>query len=154
MFNAIDTDGDGAITMRELRKAVVALKQLDLDKDGKITLAEVANGPSQMGGPPAGFRGASGFSNPGGELGGDPRPAGPNLMQYDRNGDGQLSTDEVPTQLMGTLRGADKNGNGKLDPQELQMIQQRIQERARGQRPLPPGVSVGPQGVTRTPQNP
>jgi hypothetical protein len=34
------------------------------------------------------------------------------------------------------------------------MIQQRMNERLRGQRALPPGVSVGPQGVSGTPQKP
>jgi Ca2+-binding EF-hand superfamily protein len=148
MFSAIDADADGVITIRELRKAVAALKQLDLDKDGKITLAEV-NDASKQADPAtaaAGMRGAGGT----GFQPGDPRPTGPDLMQYDRNHDGQLSPDEVPTQLMGLLRGADRNGDGKLDPQELQQIQQRIRERARGQSPLPPGMSVGPQGVNRT----
>lgn len=150
MFSAIDADADGVITMRELRKAVVALKRLDLDKDGKITLAEVNGATDQLGAPVAGPRGAGGL----GVQPGDPRPSGPDLMQYDRNRDGQLSPDEVPTQLMGLLRGADRNGNGQLDPQELQLIQQRIRERARGQQPLPPGVSIEPQGVNRTTPGP
>ncbi|MGD9633119.1 MAG: EF-hand domain-containing protein [Pirellulales bacterium] len=210
MFDAIDTDHDGAITMRELRKAVVALKQLDADKDGKITRDEVMGGPPnpqamiehamendkdgdgklskselprhlaqllstadtngdgaldraelanviqgtqpQFGGPgfgngggaQQGFRGAGGF-------GADPRPTA-NLSQFDRNGDGQLSADEMPNNLRGMLRGTDQNGDGKLDSQELQAIQQRVNERARGQRALPPGVSIGPQGVTGKPQ--
>jgi hypothetical protein len=152
MFSAIDADADGVITMRELRKAVVALKQLDVDKDGKITLAEVsgATNQNQTGSPTAGLRGAGGR----GSQSGDPRPSGPDLMQYDRDGDGQLSPSEVPTQMMGLLRGADRNGNGQLDPQELLLIQQRIRERAQGQRPLPPGTSIGPQGVNRTPPGP
>jgi hypothetical protein len=74
------------------------------------------------------------------------------LSQYDRNGDGQLSADEVPSQLRGMLRGTDQNGDGRLDAQEMQSIQQRLNERVRGQRRLPPGVNVGPQGATETPQ--
>jgi EF hand len=209
MFSAIDADGDGTITMRELRKAVVALKQLDTDKDGKITQAEAMGGPpnpeamidrvmendkngdgklskneiprhlAQMlagadtngdgtidraevaacmqgarqgiGGTAGGANGSNSFA---GGAGGDPRPGGPNLMQFDRNGDGQLSADEVPAQMMGLVRGADQNHNGTLDAQELQAIQQRINERVRGDRPLPPGVMVGPQGVTGVPQKP
>lgn len=212
MFDAIDTDGDGTLTMRELRKAVAALKQLDTDKDGKITREEalggrpgdptamvdrlmendrngdgklsedeiprpmvrrlagadtngdgaidrneltaaIENAPNQFSGPggsPQGGMGSApgGFGASRGRFGG---PAGPDLMQYDRNGDGQLSVDEVPTQMMGLLRGADRNGSGSVDAQELQAIQQRINERVRGQRPLPPGVTVGPQGVERKP---
>ncbi len=206
IFTALDADGDGAISTRELRKAVVVLKQLDADKDGKITQAEALGGPPnpqamidhlmesdkdgdgklsksevprhlaptlgsadtngdgsldraeltnamqnsrpQFGGPggggPGRFGGAGGFN-------GDPRPGGPNLSQYDRNHDGQLSADELPTQLRGMLRGTDQNGDGKLNTQELQAIQQRLNERVRGDRHLPPGVTVGPQGVTGKP---
>jgi hypothetical protein len=57
----------------------------------------------------------------------------------------------MPTQLRGMLRGTDQNGDGKLDTQELQSIQQRLNERVRGDRHLPPGVTVGPQGVTGKP---
>lgn len=221
LFDLIDSDGDGAITMRELRKAAASLKQLDVDKDGKITKDEAAPGPGGRIGDPtamveralendkdgdgklskeemprhlthllgtadtnsdgeldrgeltralanapgplgsvngsgaAGFGGPqSGFGNGGnfGGAGGDPRPSAGNLMKYDRNGDGSLSADEVPTQMQGMLRGSDQNGNGRLDAAEVQAINQRMNERLRGQRPLPPGVSVGPQGVQRKPQ--
>jgi Ca2+-binding EF-hand superfamily protein len=217
LFDLIDADGDGAITMRELRKAAASLKQLDVDKDGKITKDEAAPGPGgRIGEPtamvertlendkngdgklsndemprhlahllntadtnsdgeldraeltralanvpgqfgsgnngPAGFGGRQGGFGNGGNFGGagDPRP-GVNLSQYDRNGDGSLSADEMPTQMRGMLSGSDQNGNGQLDPAEVQAISQRMNERLRGQRPLPPGVSVGPQGVKRSP---
>ena len=38
MFSVIDADSDGKITARELRRAAVQLKKLDLDRDGNITL--------------------------------------------------------------------------------------------------------------------
>lgn len=208
MFDAIDVDRDGAITVRELRKAVVALKQFDADKDGKITRDEVLGGPpnpqaavdrvmendrdgdgklskselprqlesllksgdtngdgaldrgelanAMQGlqpqlGMPTGIGGGNGLRGQGG-FNGDPRP-GVNLSQYDRNGDGQLSADELPQQMRGMLRGTDQNGDGQLSAQEMQAVQQRMNERIRGQRPLPPGVTIGPQGVSGTPQS-
>jgi Ca2+-binding EF-hand superfamily protein len=219
LFDLIDADGDGAITTRELRKAAASLKQLDVDKDGKITKDEAAPGPggrigdptamveralendkdgdgklskaelprhlahllgaadansdgsldraeltmalanvhgqpgSVNGGGGAGYGSPQGGFGNGGNFGGgagDPRP-GVNLSQYDRNGDGSLSADEMPTQMRGMLSGSDQNGNGQLDPAEVQAISQRMNERLRSQRPLPPGVSVGPQGVKRSP---
>lgn len=156
MFSAIDTDGDGTITSRELRRAVLALKKLDANKDGKITLAEATFAQVGTAGNAAtnNATGAGRFGAGQNTLSGDPRPGGPNLSQYDRNSDGQLSADELPPQLRGMLRGADQNGNGVLEPQELKLIQQRITERVRGQQPLPPGVSVGPQGIQGTTQQP
>ena len=212
MFDAIDADGDGVLTTRELRRAAVALKQLDADQDGKISRAEATGGPAgnptgdsaamvdrvmkndkngdgkltknelpwrlaqmldgadtngdgaidraeltaameaahnRSGGQRGGFGPGQGGS---GGLGGDPRPGGPNLIQFDHNHDGQLSADEVPVQMRGMLRGADQDGNGVLDTQELQAFQQRMSERMRGQRPLPQGFGAGPQGTEKTPQ--
>jgi len=156
LFGIIDADGDGVITKRELRKAVAALKKLDLDSDGNITLEEVnaattgaagaaAGGPATFGGG-TNFRGSSGFIPAG-----DPR-SGPALSQYDRNGDGALTPDEVPPQLRGLVQGSDANNDGRLDPQEVALIQQRMNERARGQQSLPPGFRLGPQGPERIPQ--
>jgi Ca2+-binding EF-hand superfamily protein len=196
MFDAIDADGDGTITTRELRRAVVALKKLDADGDGNLTRDE-ALAPPPMGGMPSRDPGRGGpdaeveammrhdrngdgrltedevppqlaqqlagadangdgaidrielqaaLSNP--QRGGDPRQ-GPDMMQYDRNRDGQLSPDEVPTNLRGMLRGSDADANGKIDANELQSIQQRLNERARGGRRLPPGMEIGPGGLQR-----
>jgi len=148
MFAAIDADGDGVITSRELRKAVAALKKMDTDRDGNITLAEVnaqvlpaganvpglvrggqSGGRNNFGGP-AGFAGRDGFER---------QQIGQQLLANDRNGDGRLTPDEVPPQLRNSLRGADTNNDGTLDAQELQAITQRMSERFRGGRPLPPG---------------
>jgi hypothetical protein len=156
IFDAIDADGDGTLTTRELRKAIVALKRFDVDKDGKITRAETLNNQAAI--PtttlPTGAGGTSRFGNGAGGFSGDPRPGAPNMLQYDKNGDGRLTADELPTKLRGMLRGADQNGNGQLDPAEVLSFQQRMNERVRGDRTMPPGVSVGPQGVTGVQQKP
>ena len=95
MFTAMDADGDGAISMRELRKAVVALKQLDADKDGKITQAEATGGPP------------------------DPQAMIDRVMENDKDGDGKLSKSEVPRHLAQMIGGADTNGDGSIDRAEL-----------------------------------
>jgi Ca2+-binding EF-hand superfamily protein len=198
MFQAIDTDGDGVITVREMRKAVVALKTLDTNGDGNLTLEEVTprGGP---GGGPGGDpnalvdrifqsdRNGDGFltsdeiserlapmlqgadtNNDGkydraevtaamenararfGRRGGfgDPQQMTQQLMQGDRNGDGKLTPDEVSPRARAMLQGADTNGDGAIDAQELQAVYQRMSERRGG------GYGRGPQGNPNGPVPP
>lgn len=135
LFEAIDLNSDGEISAVELRKAAAALKKLDKDKDGKITLAEVTpeRGP---GGP--GVPGEEGFR--GGRPGGDPQEFVARLMENDANGDKKLTPDEVPEQLMPMLRGGDTNGDKALDEEELLAITEAQGERrGRGFRGGPGG---------------
>lgn len=103
MFAAMDADGDGVISKVELRKAIKALKTLDADDDGSITLAEAS-----VGGAPIG---------PGGPLGEDPQIA--QLMANDKNKDGKLTPDEVPKEMVPLLRGVDQNADGEITREEL-----------------------------------
>jgi hypothetical protein len=162
IFAAIDADGDGVISKRELRKAVAVLRKLDRNQDGDITLEE-ANAPlAQVGfggpGTSGGFNGGrSNFGGPAGFPGRDgveQQQFSQQLLANDRNGDGKLSPDEVPTQLRGSLRGGDTNGDGVIDAQELQLITQRMSERFRGGRQLPPGFNLPPGAGPPKPNGP
>jgi collagen type III alpha len=215
LFAAIDTDSDGVISARELRKAAAAIKSLDADGDGSITLAEAspqrgpggpggeggeggsfidrmfqrsdANGdgkltkdevPERMapmldgadtnedgaidraeleaamanmrnrGGGPGGRGGfgGPGFGGPGG--GGNPEDLLKQMLSFDKNRDGVLTPDEVPEQAMGMVRGADANGDGKLDPAELAKVAERMGSRGRGGFRGPGGFG-GPDGTDR-----
>ena len=53
-------------------------------------------------------------------------------LQWDRNGDGKLSPNEVPPQAAGMLRGGDQNNDGMIDPAELRLLIERNGERMRG----------------------
>ena len=110
MFTVIDADGDGVISKVELRKAIKALKSLDVDNDGNITLAEVSA--------------AGGQAGPGGN------PEIERMMKdLDKNGDGKLTADEVPPQMMPMLQGADKNQDRAIDRDELTAAMQQNQFR-------------------------
>ena len=70
LMQALDTDGDGVISAKEIKSAVKSLKQLDGNKDGKLTADETGAGGmmGMMGG--AGAAGAGGAGGLGGAGGG------------------------------------------------------------------------------------
>jgi Ca2+-binding EF-hand superfamily protein len=111
MFTAIDVDGDGVLNRTELRKAYAALKKLDADGDGSITLAEVT--PASPWSDPAGFVQRV-------------------ITENDKNGDGKLSADEVPERLQRMLENADQDGNGEFTREELSAAMENMRERFRG----------------------
>ena len=49
------------------------------------------------------------------------------IMQYDRNRDNRITADEIPPQLAAMLRGADRNGDGAIDMQEIAGMAQQAQ---------------------------
>ncbi len=99
MFDAIDADSNGLITMKELRKAVIALKRLDADRDGNLTVVEAWRFES----PEADAR----------------RNAESLLHFYDKDGKGQISARDLPQHVAKSLADADTNGDGAFDLSEI-----------------------------------
>jgi hypothetical protein len=106
---ALDTDGDGELSAREIENASVALKKLDKDKNGKLTQDEI--------------RPAFGPGGPGGRgmmmAGPNPQELVTRLLTFDKNGDGKLSKAELPERLQAMLDRGDANKDGFLDKAEL-----------------------------------
>jgi Ca2+-binding EF-hand superfamily protein len=128
LFEALDVDGDGMITARELRQAVKNLKELDEDGDGNISLEEVS--------PRGGFGGR----------GGDPQAMVDRMMENDTNGDGELSQDEIPEFLARMLTGADTDASGTISRDELQKAMQNFRGGPGGGFGGPGGGFGGPGG--------
>ena len=122
VMKALDADGDGNLSEKEIKKAAAALKKLDKDKDGVVSAEELMpnfgggpggagpfggqggfGGPGGFGpgGPPAGPGGAGRPSGPGGPGGGFPfSPPKPEevvdrVMEFDADKDGKLSKEEL-----------------------------------------------------------
>ncbi len=112
LMQALDADGDGELSAKEIENATAALKTLDKDKDGKLNRQELAPAFGQPGG-----RG----QGPGNES----AAAVAALMTYDKNGDGKLSKDELPERLKPLMDRADTNKDGFLDRAELTVVAQR-----------------------------
>lgn len=107
---AMDRNGDDRLAPDELPEQMRRnLDRIDRNRDGYIEPSEI-QAMMQRGG---------GRNGPAGE------PSG--WMRWDTNGDGKLSTEEVPQQMERRFPRLDTNGDGQLDPDELAAM--------RGQRP-------------------
>ena len=130
---ALDTDQDGEISSKEIDLAVVSLKKLDKNGDGKITLEEMMpsmEGPGGFGGPgggPGGF-GGPGFGGPGV----DPQTMVARLMEGDKDNDGYLSESELPERMRPMMTRADTDGDKKISRDELTAVAQRMSQGPRG----------------------
>jgi Ca2+-binding EF-hand superfamily protein len=136
MFTDNDADGDGALTADEVPERMAPMLQgADEDGDGRVTKKEMSTAMENFrnrfrGGPGGGQGGPGGFS---GGPGGDPsQMAGGMIGRYDRDGDGKLSPQEVPQQMMGMLRGGDMNQDGLIDAREMAAIAEQAGGRFRG----------------------
>jgi Ca2+-binding EF-hand superfamily protein len=64
------------------------------------------------------------------------------LSQFDKDGDGKLSNEEVPERMRPLMSGADEDGDGKIDRSELIGAMSRMPGRGRG--PGGPDGAGGP----------
>ena len=148
LLSALDVNHDGVISAEEMANAPAILKTLDRNGDGQITPDEMrptggpggrgmgaegrGGGPERENGGGPGMEGrrrgprAEGDRPEGGPPGGG-APGGDmmqSLMQFDKNGDGKLSRDEVPERMQGMFDRGDLNKDGVLDQDELAKLAQ------------------------------
>jgi Ca2+-binding EF-hand superfamily protein len=114
---ALDADRDMTIAAGEIAGAPAALKALDKNGDGQLTADELR--PQFGPGGPDGMREGRG---PGGR--GEAAPPSSDelvktLLEFDRNGDGKLSSQEMPERFRGMFDRGDRNKDNSLDRDEL-----------------------------------
>ena len=121
---ALDVNGDGVISAEEINNAAVALRKLDKNNDGQLTEDEMR--PNFPPGGPGG---------PGAPSGPSPDELVKQLLEFDKNGDGQLSKAELPERMQGMFARGDANKDGQLSTDELRKIaeaQSAAQQQPRG----------------------
>lgn len=126
---ALDADGSGDLSSAEIDNATAALKTLDKNADGKLTEDELrpnfggrGPGPNGFGGPDGGPGGGPGFG------GRNPEAMLSEMMQMDKNEDGQLDASEVGERRQGLIARADADKDGRVTREELkQMLQAQMQ---------------------------
>ncbi len=112
-----DKDGDGMVSLAEAPEQMKArFDQADKNLDGQLDEAEVDAFISQFiiqrGGP-----------------GNQPRQRGnpgAQLMNFDADGDGKLTQDELPVQMQQRFGRMDENGDGVIDQEEVNAMAERI----------------------------
>jgi Ca2+-binding EF-hand superfamily protein len=119
LLQALDTDGDGELSAKEIENASVSLKKLDKDKNGKLTRDEI--------------RPAFGPGGPGGMMAGpNPQELVTRLLAFDKDGDGKLSKAELPERLQAMMDRGDTNKDGFLDKAELTRLSEAQSRRGPG----------------------
>lgn len=144
-MDALDLDKDGELSAEEIENAVVALKSMDENEDGKLSDDEVHPkrppfGPRDGRGP-RGARGPEGDRGPGGPPGEgrrggprDPKAIVDHMMSFDENGDEKISQDEAPERMARLFDVADTDEDGLLSKDELTTaVEKRMQGRVKGQ---------------------
>jgi Ca2+-binding EF-hand superfamily protein len=123
----IDTDGDGTVTKAEMNKAMAALHKMKKDPKGNISYEKPAedNAAAAAADPAQGAAAGAAGAGP------QQQEAGRFMQQYDRNGDGVLTPDELPPQLAAMLRDADTNHDRRIDPAELAVFAAKMGDRMR-----------------------
>ena len=116
-MGVIDRNGNGTIEADEIDMAVVSLRKLDRNKDGKVTRDEVGGSASES------------SRRFGWRL--------PSLSSLDKDSDGKLSKEEAPDRMRENFERMDTNGDGFIDSKEFDAILQRIRssQQRPGQRP-------------------
>jgi hypothetical protein len=171
---ALDADADGVISASEIEGAVSALKTLDKNEDGELTMEELHPKRPGRGGPPLGDfgppgDGGPGDRGPGGRRGGrrgrgdrEGRGGPPSTEQFiekamesDTDGDGNISKDEAPERMLRGFDRIDADGNGLIEKSELEEAAKRIgQRRGRGRRGEGRPGEEGPGGKRKRDRQP
>jgi Ca2+-binding EF-hand superfamily protein len=123
MLIALDTDHNGEISTEEMENAPVILKRLDRNGDGRLTEEELRPRPSTMTMDQV-------LSNM--------------IKQYDKDGDGKISTAEMPDRLRAMFGRADTNQDGFVTVAELQELIKREGGLYGDRAPAPPSAASQP----------
>lgn len=159
----LDADKDGVISAKEIAGAADALKKLDRNDDGKLTIEELRPSMGQraaMAGRRPDFASPEGRGPEGrGPEGRGPESGRPGMervefmirmfTERDANKDGMLSGDEIPEQMAARLDRLDANGDGAVSREEVKEAANRIREAgAGGSRPQrgSAGAATRPEG--------
>ena len=141
ILSALDADQDGTISAKELQNAAKVLGKLDKDNDGQLSREETRMNFGPGGGPGGDRRGPGGPA----EGQGNSDEMVKTLLGFDKNGDGKISKEELPERMQGMFERADANKDGFLSKEELIKVSAQSGRREGGGEKG--GRGGGPQGM-------
>ncbi len=123
---ALDADKDGSLSVSEIANASKALLSLDKNGDGIVSGEEMrpAFNPMAGGGPRPGEGGAP-----------NPEMMARMFDSQDTNKDGKLTGDEIPERMRERVTQIDEDGDGAISRTEMQRVMARMSGGKGGDRP-------------------
>ena len=103
LMTTLDKNGDGTLDSGEIQRASLSLRELDTNKDFKLT-------PDELG-----IRSRGDMSQ--------------RLMEMDANKDGKLTAEEIPERMQRFIERMDTNGDGAIDKAEMDAFQTEMRRR-------------------------
>ncbi|MEQ9411495.1 MAG: EF-hand domain-containing protein [Fuerstiella sp.] len=137
---ALDTNRNGVLESEEIDQAIIVLRRLDRDQDGRLTPDELrgrgprdGDRPPGFAGPPPGRgEGRRGDGRPGEGRRGEGRPSPEQMMarfrEADANKDGKLSKEEAPDRMKEGFGRLDTNDDGFVDEEEFEAMIRRMRD--------------------------
>jgi Ca2+-binding EF-hand superfamily protein len=118
LWTALDADGDGSLSAAEIANAPAALRSLDKNHDGRLTLDETRAAMPGGRGPGGGQR----REGPRGAADDTIEETVKTLMAFDSNGDGKLQKSELPERMQAIFERGDANQDGVLTVDEIRVM--------------------------------
>lgn len=148
LFDRLDKNSDGAVTADEVDGDAKTLferllRTSDANDDGKLSKEEFAAGIERR---PAERPDRPPMRRPGqGPQGDGPFNPEQLLNRLDRNGNGKIDKDEIPERLAPLLERADINNDGQIERRELDAVAERRRNAPGSPEPerMPPGGGMG-----------
>lgn len=141
LFERLDKNKDGQLTADEVSEEHKALferllRNADKNSDSKLSKEEFAAGQTKKEEPRSTFGSGSGGPGPG-----MMRP-GEMLSRLDKDKDGKLSKEEVPERMRENFSKMDQNGDGFVEPKELEAAMRTMMQRGGGGAGGPPNPQM------------
>jgi hypothetical protein len=139
----LDSNHNGVLESEEIDQAIVMLRRMDRNGDGRLTGEEFAQRregdrpPMREGARPGGDRAPEGRRPPEGSREGQrptPEQMKERFLQADKDGDKRLSKDEAPDRLKEGFDRVDSDDSGFIEEAELDALIRRLEQGTRGPR--------------------